>query len=105
MRKEYELDRLTVKRTGILSELAVDSLEKSKVRITISVDKDILDFLKQEAQKPGALPYQTQINQFLRNMLPGVHSESCLYEKIKSELLCDNHFMLSVAQQVQRKAT
>jgi uncharacterized protein (DUF4415 family) len=42
-------------------------LKHSKVRITIMVDGDVLAAFKAEAETPGALPYQTRINQVLRS--------------------------------------
>jgi uncharacterized protein (DUF4415 family) len=42
-----------------------------KVRITIFVDNDILKFFKARAAKRGKPPYQTQINQALREYMEG----------------------------------
>ena len=41
----------------------------TKVRITIMLDLDILKIFKGRAAKPGAEPYQTQINQALREYI------------------------------------
>ena len=43
----------------------------TKVRITIFLDLDILDFFKARAAKRGKAPYQTQINQALREYMEG----------------------------------
>lgn len=67
MRKEYELKKLKVKRRGVMPDLA--GQKKVKVRITISVDQDIVEYFKDLAAEPGALPYQTQINQALRQSM------------------------------------
>ncbi len=42
-----------------------------KVRITILIDNDILKFFKSRAAKRGKAPYQTQINQALREYMEG----------------------------------
>ena len=43
----------------------------TKVRISILIDVDVLNFFKERASKTGALAYQTQINQILRAHLEG----------------------------------
>ena len=96
MRKEYDLKKLKVKRHGLLPEVAASSLEHAKIRITISLDKDVIDYFKDEAKQPGALPYQTQINQALRSLLPTSDEHSELYEQIKEELLQDQKFIFSL---------
>lgn len=40
-----------------------------KIRITIYLDGDILDFFKKRAEQPNAAPYQTQINNALREYM------------------------------------
>jgi uncharacterized protein (DUF4415 family) len=41
----------------------------TKVRVTIHLDLDVLNFFKGLAKKPGAQPYQTQINATLRQVI------------------------------------
>src|SRR6266508_4276073 len=49
-----------------------DQLDRHiKVRITIFIDNDILKFFKARAAKRGKAPYQTQINQALREHMEG----------------------------------
>jgi uncharacterized protein (DUF4415 family) len=43
----------------------------TKVRITIFLDLDILNFFKARAVRRGQPPYQTQINQALREYIEG----------------------------------
>jgi len=42
-----------------------------KVRINIMLDDDIIEYFKQRAALPNAAPYQTQINQALRDVISG----------------------------------
>jgi len=66
-----------------------------KVRITISLDQDLVEHFKEEAAKPGALPYQTQINQTLRKaLISEVRPDQT--EALKEELLKDSDFRTSV---------
>jgi len=102
MRKEYDLKKLKVKRRGKLPELAESSIENAKLRITISLDKDLIEYFKEEAKKPGSLPYQTQINQALRALIPGSSEHSRLYQQVKGELLHDKDFMLSLKAELKK---
>lgn len=43
--------------------------ETSKVRITIYLDQDILSHFRTRATQPNAAPYQTQINNVLRQIM------------------------------------
>jgi hypothetical protein len=56
MRKEYDLKTQKVKRRGMLPDLPEPDDRHLKVRITIALAKDIVDYFKAEAEKPGALP-------------------------------------------------
>lgn len=100
MRKEYDLKKMKVKRRGVLPEL--QSGHPTKLRITIALDEDVIEYFKAEAERPGALPYQTQINQVLRKAI-GLSGEasSVEAEAVKSVLLKDADFIEAVAKQVK----
>ena len=100
MREEYDLKQLRVKRRGLLPDLEGQTADKAKVRVTIALDRDVVEHFKAEAQKPGALPYQTQINQALRQLISGQFAE---IEAIKAELLNDNDFLRAVADEINRQ--
>jgi hypothetical protein len=42
---------------------------EQKIKVTILLDADVLDFYKEQAAKAGNLPYQTQINRQLRKAM------------------------------------
>jgi uncharacterized protein (DUF4415 family) len=102
MQKEYDIEKLKVKRRGIHPQLSHSNLENSKIKVTISLDKDIIDFFKGQAKESGALPYQTQINQTLRTVLPSSKTGFVAYEKIKKELLDDKKFVFSLKKRLLR---
>ena len=99
MRKEYDLKKLKVKRRGLLPGLEASAEKPAKVRITISLDGDLIEHFKAEATKPGGLPYQTQINQTLRQALaldrPGDT------EAMKNALLEDPDFLEALAEKLR----
>ena len=71
MRKEYDFSKAW--RSEYWKKMPPpDQLARhTKVRITIFLDLDILDFFKSRAAKRGKAPYQTQINQALREYMEG----------------------------------
>ena len=104
MKKEYDLKKLKVKRRGMLPALQADESASNKVRITISLDKDVVDYFKEEATHPGAFPYQTQINQALRQLIDKWHqSKANEIEEIKEGLLHDAAFIRKLAKEVDER--
>ena len=97
MRKEYDLKALKVKRRGVLPALEEQDSEQAKVRVTISLDRDVVEHYKQAAAQRGALPYQTQINQALRQ---SINAPAAIAETLKSELLKDREFIRSLAREI-----
>jgi len=71
MRKEYDFSKAW--RSEYWKKMPPpDQLDRHiKVRITIFIDNDILKFFKTRAAKRGTPPYQTQINQALREYMEG----------------------------------
>lgn len=100
MRKEYDLKTLKVKRRGLASGAETSDEKPSKVRITISLDDDLIEHFKGEAAKPGGLPYQPQINQTLRQAL-ALNNPSVDAEAMKSALLKDPEFLEALAEKLR----
>lgn len=48
---------------------AGQEMRPSKVRISINLDSDVLEYFKGRAAQPNAAPYQTQINNVLRTIM------------------------------------
>lgn len=99
MQTEYDLKSLKVKRRGPLPELASKDAEPAKVRVTIALDADVVEHFKNEAAKPGGLPYQTQINQALRQVMERPTDA----ESLKRALLRDPEFIREVVEQVRHR--
>lgn len=64
-RGEGEAGRVTVRERPV-----------KKLRINIMLDEDIIEHFKRRAARPNAAPYQTQINQALREIIGKTHQES-----------------------------
>ncbi len=71
MKKEFDFSK--AKRSEYWKRMPpLEELDRhTKIRITIMLYQDILDFFKARAAKPGAGPYQTQINTALREYIEG----------------------------------
>lgn len=98
MRKEYDLKALKVKRRGVLPGLRGQMPEQAKVRVTIALDRDIVEHFKEAATQRGALPYQTQINQALRQAIAQPPAQA-----LKSELLKDKDFIRTLAREIAHR--
>ena len=61
MRSEYNFSR---GKRG-----AIDPLPKGKLRITIRIDEDVLDWFREEVDRAGGGNYQTLINAALREFV------------------------------------
>ncbi len=68
-----------------------------KVRTNIHLDLDVINFFKERAKAPGALPYQTQINAELRKVMAERQSDNTSINK----LLLDETLMAALAKRVR----
>ena len=71
-------------------------LSDSKVRVTMYLDADVLEYFKGRAAQPNAAPYQTQINGELRTIMERSDGGGSY-----SSLVNDDRFIAAVAERVQ----
>lgn len=74
------------------------TLADCKVRVTMYLDADVLEYFKKRAAQPHAAPYQTQINNELRALMER-HEKGTPY----ASLLNDEAFITAVAEKVQER--
>jgi len=67
-----------------LPKEAYDS-KNAKFRVTMFIDLDVLDEIRKKASKKG-LPYQTYINQLLRDVTLGSEDEERIRKIVREEL-------------------
>lgn len=83
-------------RGSFLAKTGETNPRNTKVRISILIDLDVLNYFKERASKAGALAYQTQINQVLR-----AHAEG--EEAVDAKKLAqDEQFIRAVARRVKQ---
>ena len=99
MRKEYDLKQLKVKRRGILPSLNRQETRQNQVRLTLTLDQDIVAYFQNAAEQTGALPYQAQINHVLRQVMEADRLN--ILETIKTQLLNDPEFIRQLAQLIK----
>jgi hypothetical protein len=66
----------------------------AKVRVSIMLDDDIVDFFKAQSQSPNAAKYQTQINSVLRRFIDGEVAD-------QEALLKNKNFIRQLAAEVK----
>ncbi len=82
-------------RGSFLARTGETEPRNTKVRISILVDLDVLNFFKERAAQSGALAYQTQMNRVLRAQMEGK-------ETVNAETLAqDERFIQAVARRVK----
>lgn len=98
MKKEYDFRR--AKRGAVRDLPPIEDLDRhTKVRITIMLDNDVLQFFKSRAARRGAEPYQTQVNRALREYMEGGRTPT------KDDLLGDESFVSRLAERVAKYST
>lgn len=90
------------------------SPQKSKVRISIYIDADVLAYFRQRAGQKNAAPYQTQINNELRAVMEreAASKPSSARRAVKSSpttadysaLLNDSDFIAAIAERVRQQS-
>ncbi|MEP6901851.1 MAG: BrnA antitoxin family protein [Actinomycetota bacterium] len=75
-------------------------LSDCKVKITINLDADILEYFKQRAAPPHSAPYQTQINNELRRVMESDDSTNDLSQTAR-ELLKDDNFIVALKDRLK----
>lgn len=74
------------------------SLKNCKVKITMYLDADILEYFKQRAEQPNAAPYQTQINNELRKVMENGSVETASVER---DILNDKKFLKALKKKLE----
>lgn len=84
MKKEYDLEKMKVKRRGALKD--------AKVQKTVRLDLDVLSWLIKEADRKG-MPYQTLINATLKDAMNRVQPEvsETRVREIANQVLTERH--------------
>ncbi|MGI8789029.1 MAG: BrnA antitoxin family protein [Pyrinomonadaceae bacterium] len=78
------------------------SRKEQKLKVTIMLDADVLDFYKEQAAKAGNLPYQTQINRQLRKAMEKAQNPNS--QVVTMEMLENPAFLAELANRLKKAA-
>ena len=73
-------------------------LENCKVKISLYIDGDILEYFRQRAEPPYAAPYQTQINNELRKVM---ESDSPNVASLENDILNNVEFLRALKEKLE----
>lgn len=88
-----------VRRRDIGKVIPSEALEPRNIKVDVSIrlDGDIVEHFKEQARRPGALPYQIQINQALREAMDREG------EEFPGESLTkDERFVAAIAERIRQ---
>jgi len=71
---------------------------EAKVKISLYIDGDILEYFRQRAAPPRAAPYQTQINNELRRIMESDSSDAASLEK---DILNNEEFLRALKEKLE----
>jgi uncharacterized protein (DUF4415 family) len=72
--------------------------KEQKIKMTMYLDGDILDFFKERAKEPNASPYQTQINNELRAVMEKYSAKD---EAVTMSMLENPAFISALAEKLK----
>lgn len=95
--KEVGLKRIERKHIAKKGEV---KLSDCKVKITINLDADVLEYFKKRAESLTSAPYQTQINAELRRIMESEEANNDL-SQTASELLQNDSFIVALKDRLK----
>lgn len=73
-------------------------LENCKVKISLYVDGDVLEYFKKRAASPHAAPYQTQINNELRRIMENDSQDAA---SLENDILNNQEFLRALKEKLE----
>lgn len=70
----------------------------SKIKVSIYLDGDVVQFFRLRAEQPNAAPYQTQINNELRRVMENGSSD---VKSVEKEMLKDKKFLKALKEKLE----
>lgn len=70
----------------------------AKVKISLYIDGDILEYFRQRAAPPQAAPYQTQINNELRRVMENNSTDTA---SLENDILNNEEFLRSLKEKLE----
>jgi len=71
---------------------------ENKIKVSMYVDADVLNYFKDRAEQPNAAPYQTQINSELRKVM---ENGSADVKSVETDMLNNELFLRALKEKLQ----
>ena len=85
-------------RGSFKSKPGATELKNCKVKVSMYIDADVLEYFRARAEQPNAAPYQTQINNELRNIMENGSPDTL---RIERDLLNDKKFLKALKKKLE----
>jgi len=96
---DSQLDKMKrLPRGSSKAKLNATKLENCKVKISLYIDGDILEYFKKRAEPSHAAPYQTQINNELRRVM---ENDSPDAESLEKDILNNEEFLRALKEKLE----
>ena len=96
---DSQLDKMKrLPRGSFKAKLNATKLENCKVKISLYLDGDILEYFRKRAEPPHAAPYQTQINSELRRVMENDSQDAASVEK---DILNNKEFLRALKEKLE----
>jgi uncharacterized protein (DUF4415 family) len=96
---DEKLDKMKrLPRGSFKAKKGATNLENCKVKISMYLDADILEYFRARADKPNAAPYQTQINNELRRVM---ENDSREIASIENDILNNEEFLRALKEKLE----
>jgi uncharacterized protein (DUF4415 family) len=73
--------------------------EANKVKVSMYLDRTVVEYFRARAEQPNAAPYQTQINNELRKIMES--SGSADTESVERDILNDEKFLKALKEKLE----
>jgi len=94
-----KLDKMKrLPRGSFKPEKGATDLKNCKVKISMYLDADILEYFRQRAESPDSAPYQTQINNELRRIMENDARETA---SIENDILNNEEFLRALKEKLE----
>ena len=98
-KSDSQLDKMKrLPRGSFKAKPDATKLENCKVKISLYLDGDVLEYFKKRAEPPHAAPYQTQINNELRRIMENDSTDAASLEK---DILNNEEFLRALKEKLE----
>ena len=96
---DLQLDKMKrLPRGSFKPKKGATDLKNCKVKVSMYLDADILEYFRARAESPDAAPYQTQINNELRRI---VEADASGKAKLEPSILDDTEFLRALKEKLE----